>query len=324
MGAWKSFTTSDITVVPFVVNKSFAFVGSSSFLESNTGIDRLIGTNIPNSSPFTETLEPTTGFIGTYYQRDIYSSIKQLYYTNYIPNPVSGTLITYGVSSTNGGFNVILNDYTNTNVYSRFENYEQTTLSQSRYFPIETGSQIGVISIPSKLFGEYINPKTFIYKYVYSGSNSITIIDNGEGNLVESGSNNPVGIITYQHGLATITSSPLLLNFTSSENVTCSFQSALTIFETQYRCTLRENELNYSQNPSLISGSGFTNPLNTTCSVDQRGIMYGFVTGSCFDPYVTTVGLYNEAQQLLAVAKLSQPLPTSRTTDMTIVVNLDM
>jgi hypothetical protein len=324
MTAFKSFTTSDITVVPFVVNKSFTFVGSSSLIESNTGIDRLIGTNILNSSPFTEVSEPTTGFLGTYYQRDIYASIKQLYYTNYIPNPISGSFISYGIDPINGGFNVILEDYTNTNVYSRFYNYEQTTLSQSRYFPTESGAKIGVISIPSKLFGEYINPKTFKYTYTYAGPTSITIIDNGEGNLVESSSNKPVGIITYQHGLAIITSASLLTNFTSSSDVTCSFQSTHTIFETQYRCTLRENEFNYSQNPSIISSSGFTNPLNTTCSVDQRGIMYDFVTSSYFTPYLTTVGIYNEAQQLLAVAKLSQPLPTSRTTDMTIVVNLDM
>jgi hypothetical protein len=51
--------------------------------------------------------------------------------------------------------------------------------------------------------------------------------------------------------------------------------------------------------------------------------MYDFVTGSSFTPYVTTVGLYNENQELLAVAKLSQPLPTSRTTDTSILINLD-
>jgi hypothetical protein len=38
---------------------------------------------------------------------------------------------------------------------------------------------------------------------------------------------------------------------------------------------------------------------------------------------VTTVGLYDENQNLLAVGKLSQPLPTSATTDTTILVNID-
>ena len=48
-----------------------------------------------------------------------------------------------------------------------------------------------------------------------------------------------------------------------------------------------------------------------------------FVTGSDFSPYVTTVGLYDEEQNLLAVAKLGQPLPTSQTTDTTILINID-
>jgi hypothetical protein len=469
MAALKPFTTSDITVVPFIVNKSFTFVGSSSFEEFNVGIDRLIGTYIPNSSPFTETTEPTTGNIGTYYQRDIYSSIKQLYYTNYIPNPLSGSLLTYEVGGV-AGFNVLTEDYTTSNVYSRFYNYESTTLSQSRYFPTESGAQIGVISIPSKLFGEYIAPNSFNFSLqqypnfpdaflsaslttttlikddnntlsitdsnpyitwventdslglfnggqltisndisfptnlyievtasnpisatditilVCTGSNytdSISthtfpsfpgnyefvvsldktyvgngqtislfplfnnsdpsnasidldikmrmykkppfkIKDNGEGAIYISGSSDYVGIINYSHGTVIITSNDIIPDFTSSSDITCSFQSSRTIYETQYRCTLKENEFNFSLNPSLISGSGFTNPLNTTCSVDQRGITYNFVTESCFTPYVASVGLYNERQELLAVAKLAQPLPTSRTTDMTIVVNLDM
>ena len=48
-----------------------------------------------------------------------------------------------------------------------------------------------------------------------------------------------------------------------------------------------------------------------------------FVTGSYFSPYATTVGLYDDAQNLLAIGKLSQPLPISRTTDTTIFINID-
>jgi hypothetical protein len=52
--------------------------------------------------------------------------------------------------------------------------------------------------------------------------------------------------------------------------------------------------------------------------------MYNFVTGSFFTPYVTTVGLYNNDNDLIAVAKLSQPLPISSVTDTTILINLDL
>ena len=122
-----------------------------------------------------------------------------------------------------------------------------------------------------------------------------------------------MGLINYQHGI--IVYEPpqgqgSAEGYIDQNNVTCSFQSSRTIYETQYKCTIRPDEFNFSLNPSLISGS-------------TDGTPYNFVTGSYFAPYVTTVGLYNERQELLAVAKLAQPLPTSRTTDTTIVINID-
>jgi len=100
-----------------------------------------------------------------------------------------------------------------------------------------------------------------------------------------------------------------ILAFITGSNVTCSFSSSYTLFETQYKCTIGADEFNYSMNPSLISGS--------------EGQIYNFATGSYFAPYVTTVGLYDESYNLLAVAKLAKPLPTSRTTDTTILINFD-
>ena len=46
--------------------------------------------------------------------------------------------------------------------------------------------------------------------------------------------------------------------------------------------------------------------------------------GSEFKPYITTVGLYNEANELIAVAKTNRPIPKSHNVDMTFVVNLDI
>jgi len=51
--------------------------------------------------------------------------------------------------------------------------------------------------------------------------------------------------------------------------------------------------------------------------------VYDFATGSYFQPYVTTIGLYNDANELVAVGKLAQPVPKSRYTDMTFVVKFD-
>jgi hypothetical protein len=318
MGAFKQFLSTDVIVAPLVVNKSFSFEGSASFTTNGIGI--YLGANYTSSNLSTSSLE--------YDQKLKYNSIKQLYYTNYIPNPISGSpYITNYLGQ-------VIEDDSKSNVYSRFYNYESTTLFQTnsynyssnygyeRFFPTESAyvssitnilaNGIGIISIPKNLFGDYINPNTFRYKFKYNGSNELDLRDNGEGILVDSGKS-VYGIINYQHGTAIITDpySIFANSFTSSTSTpTCSFQSTRTIYETQYKCTIRPEEFNFSLNPSLISGS-------------KDGTVYNFVTGSYFSPYVTTVGFYNEAQELLMVAKLGQPLPTSRTTDTTILVNID-
>lgn len=322
MSAFKSLTSQDVIITPFVVNKSFSFEGSASLKEPNVFIERLIGTNITGT--FIPSNEPTTGTTGSdgysssYYQRDIYNSIKQLYYTNELPNP-EGINIIYDYQG-----NIVENN-TNTNVHSRFDNYLNTTLSGSRTFITSSNARVGVISIPSQLYGDHINPNSFYFRWKRTSTLYTALVDDGEGYLVVQGTTTPVGTISYQHGLAIITNQTFAAGaLTGSADVTCSFQSSRLIYETQYKCTIRENEFNYTLNPSVISSSGaWTNPLNSSCSLDLRGQVYDFVTGSVFAPYVTTVGLYNENQELLAVAKLSQPLPTSRTTDTSILINLD-
>jgi hypothetical protein len=234
---------------------------------------------------------PLTGINNTVYQRSVYDSIKQLYYTNYIGNPYPAP-----------------NYDTGSYVYTQFNNYLQSSILDTRLFPTSSNSKIGVISIPSNIYGEYIKPGSFVYQ-----SESIYVYDDGEGNILNSVDNEKCGNIIYSHGLAVITTSSFVSNiesFITSSTTTCSFSSSLTLFETLYKCTIRENEFSFSQNPSIISGS--------------EGDIYPYASSSYFEPYITTVGLYNENQDLLAIAKLSQPLPSSRTTDTNIIIKLDM
>lgn len=91
--------------------------------------------------------------------------------------------------------------------------------------------------------------------------------------------------------------------------INLSFKSQFTIYENQVRCHVNENEFNMSQNPSI--------------TYDNSGSLYAYTSGSDFHPYTTTVGLYNAANQLLAVGKLSQPYPIPSNTDITFVVKWD-
>lgn len=95
-----------------------------------------------------------------------------------------------------------------------------------------------------------------------------------------------------------ITNSPYTLQF-KSENV---------IYENIISCTVEENNFNYSLNPSCMTGNG---------------ILKDNLTGSAFNPYVTTIGLYNERNELLVVGKLSQPYFISPNTDITFKVKYD-
>ena len=318
MSVFKPFITSDVLVSPFEINKSFTFRGNSELTASNVEIDRYIGENI-TSSLWISGSNPT-GQINIQDKVLIYNSIKELYYSNYLTNP-SGSPA--GTASFNTDGTITGPAYT-----PNYYNYLSTTLPTYRYIPTGSGDIIGVISIPSNLFGEYLKPTT-----VTLTSGSITLQDDGLGNILYG--TLKVGDVIYEHGLIILTSNGIpgqngygyitygsgvygsedqqfINNFITTTHLTCSFESTVTIYESQYKCTLRQNEFNFSQNLTLISGS-----LNS-------GVIYDFATGSYFTPYVTTVGLYNNNHELVAVAKLSQPLPTSAVTDTTILVNLDL
>ena len=63
-----------------------------------------------------------------------------------------------------------------------YDNYLPDTLAANRLFPTASNDSIGVISIPSNLFGEYIKPGTFTITVLANN----TLIDDGEGNLLEA------------------------------------------------------------------------------------------------------------------------------------------
>jgi len=81
------------------------------------------------------------------------------------------------------------------------------------------------------------------------------------------------------------------------------------ITSTHYFVRIKNAEYNFSNNPSFVTGS------------------VGQISQTTFvgDPktYITTVGLYNDSQELLAVAKLSQPLLKSFQREALIRVKLD-
>ena len=72
------------------------------------------------------------------------------------------------------------------------------------------------------------------------------------------------------------------------------------------------------------AGTGYINLAAGDVVKDKNTQIYhDFCTGSYFSPYVTTIGLYNESNELVVVGKLARPLPISLYTDTTYMINFD-
>jgi len=116
----------------------------------------------------------------------------------------------------------------------------------------------------------------------------------------------------YSASSATVTPnvSPNLSLFTAiSEGASFTLNSNETISSNYLFLRARSSEYNYSENPSFISGSTGEIVFNSFINTPKT--------------YITTVGLYNNTNELLAVAKLSRPLPKDFTKEALIRVKLD-
>ena len=87
-----------------------------------------------------------------------------------------------------------------------------------------------------------------------------------------------------------------------------SYNNTTELNSTIYFCRANHNDFNYSSNPTYLTGSKLR---VKTRSADAP------VT------YITTVGLYSADNELLAVAKLSEPLRKDPTNELTLRVRLD-
>ena len=86
------------------------------------------------------------------------------------------------------------------------------------------------------------------------------------------------------------------------------FNNTTELNSTIYFCRANHNEFNYSSNQTYLDGSRIRVKENTTDMPVS---------------YITTVGLYSADNEMLAVAKLSEPLKKDPTNELTLRVRLD-
>jgi hypothetical protein len=100
--------------------------------------------------------------------------------------------------------------------------------------------------------------------------------------------------------------------FSSGSNTAVTFQNVTNINSTLLFCRATADEFNYSSNPTYVDSDGRIIVIDEGQEDTQRGFSF-----------VTTVGLYDANDNLLAVAKLSRPIEKNDEKDLTVRVRLD-
>jgi hypothetical protein len=187
---------------------------------------------------------------------------------------------------------------------------------------------IAVFSIPQIYYGEGIKVGTVVLE---DEQLVRTYTDDGYSNLIDSGSNIK-GNIFYDRGLIVVAKD--IVSGSVLSQFTLNFRSTKTIFENEIFIPVLESEFNYSQNPSAVyedgarlythimqrPGSTKIGDLVTSSFYDAgikwvRGAFNQYEasssldqTGSFLAPMITTIALYDNELNMVAVAKLPQPI----------------
>ena len=137
---------------------------------------------------------------------------------------------------------------------------------------------------------------------------------------------NVVGEVFYKHGLMVISDPRPIYNnvFTGRSGswdyttggdagFTAKYKSTKELHEVSLLCEISSNDFNVSQNVSLRENDNINN-----------SILKSFVTGSDFKPYFTTIGLYNDTGDLLAIGKMGSATQVRNDVDITVKVRFDL
>tara|TARA_Y100000593_G_scaffold81371_1_gene152232 strand:+ start:313 stop:1416 length:1104 start_codon:yes stop_codon:yes gene_type:complete len=164
-----------------------------------------------------------------------------------------------------------------------------------------------------------------------------------------------VGNVFYDDGVIVITDTGSYKNVAlgeGSNGYSLQFDSTQTIYEREYYCRIGENEFQHTNNRSLKSGNSssvsfygnqYNDDLYKNSIYDEYPYgLTGFATGSFkdaqyeigteligqathshFATYVTTIGLYNNSNELLAIGKTAKPIKNDRDMALSFVVRFD-
>ena len=242
----------------------------------------------------------------SYNKKVIYASIKSQFYTN----PSTASIITE---------------------VGRRKSYAST---DERVLE----NEIAVFSIPQIYYGEGIKPGSLTLT-----TGSVTYTDDGFSNLIDSASN-VKGNIFYDRGFVIATKD--IQSGSSFTDYSLQYRSTKTIYENEIFISVLESEFNASTNPTALTNIDFESfqailddPITKqkytgsfynikSARVNPLFWEYDFSasndpTGSYLAPYITTIGLYDNEMNMIAVAKLPQPIKSMPDYPLNFIIRFD-
>jgi len=147
-----------------------------------------------------------------------------------------------------------------------------------------------------------------IFNKSLTTSNISSLNDRSEGGTFLQTGN--VGNVFSKQGVVVISSPDYRYHNLINSPYTASYRSTVTINELSILAKMDAGDFNMSTNLTLTR--------------DDDATYLPFVSSSAFAPYITTIGLYNQSGELLAIGKLAQPIKKRDDVDMNFLIRIDL
>ncbi|MBC8428546.1 hypothetical protein H8D04_01545 [bacterium] len=346
----------DVSIEPFKTYKRFQFTQA----DSGSGVYGLRGIsgsfhNFTTGSATSQSfgsynlLSASLGFepysLGTYYSLPLYYSINNLYYERFSNNPKlpksSGRTepyLSFGPTNDNKQYRLLhsscsvisvpqelfgeeikpgsvtvtdnstditftIKDDGDGNLYdnafsSSYAAYKSSSWDNSKWTAQGSGSVIGNVFYKT---GMVVFTDTGSYKDVALGTGT-------DGFEIDYRSTHTI----YQHEYTVIAPAG---QFNTSRNISLTYQRSGSI-------TVKEGSKPHYYFPPGDNPSGGSGSYSSSYEATQ--FVENFVTHSQFSPYISTIGLYNDNNELLVVGRTSKPIKNDDTMDMSFVLRFDV
>ena len=349
----------DVSIEPFKTYKRFQFTN----VDSGSGIYGLRGvsgsyhnfiTGSAASQSFgvynslSESLNKEPYSLGTYYSLPLYYTINNLYYERFSNNPKlpksSGRtepFLSFGATNPNKQYRILHNSCSVISIQQDLIGEE----IKPKSVQVTDNSTDVTFTIKDDGDGNlYDNAYSSSYAAFKSGSFKYP-----ELSWTTAGSGSVVGNVFYKTGMLVFTDTGSYKNValgTGTDGFEVDYRSTHTIYQHEYTVIAPAGQFNRTRNISATyqrSGSvtvvegakphyyfppgdnpGLTGSGSFESSYQATQFAENFTTHSQFAPYMTTIGLYNDNNELLVVGRTSKPIKNDDTMDMSFVLRFDV